>query len=326
MVAPYKAEDTQLVVGLESSQASTVTPTEVLGKVVEDATMPDPEQEWIVQRVIGGDRETFQKEQGNRTYEGGDIPVVLQDGHPVAYALGNDSVSGSGPYTHTLTPKMDGLPPTQTLEATYYGRGGGSDFVRTFAGATPNECTLEMNNDDELTASLSYYAMGVSTGAAPTTGISVPGTNPWLFADASSKLSLFGTTFARFQDFSLSISNNLDPGRYIAPDSAHPTGDSRDPYELTYGNVEYELSTTVVIEDDSLYQELISPTAGGFQSVIEFQRGGSGDLFRITCDGCNFSETPHEVPGESGKVEVEGTIDPDSLTIEVESSDSTAWV
>lgn len=326
MAGPYKGEDTALVVGTEPSQASTVSPTRVLGKVVEDATLPDPEQNWIVQRVIGGDRETFQKEQGTREYQGGDIPVVLQDGAPVAYALGNDSVSGSGPYTHTLTAKMDGRPPTQTLEATYYGRGGGSDFVRTFAGATPNECTLETNNDDELTATLSYWAMGVTTGTSPTTGILVPSDDPWLFADASSQLSLFGTPFARFQDFSLSISNNLEEGRYIAPASTHPTGDSRDPYELTYGNAEYELTATLAIEDDALYQELINPSAGGFDAVIEFQRGGSGYLFRITCNGTNFTETPHEIPGESGKVEVEATMNPDSTTIEVESSDSTAWV
>lgn len=322
MAGPYKGEDTQLVVGNESGQASTATPTRVLGKVVEDTTLPDPEQNWIVQRVIGGDRETFQKEQGNKEYQGGDIPVVLQDGAPVAYVLGNDSVSGADPETHTLTAKQDGLPPTQTLEATYFGRGGGSDFVRTFEGATPNECTLEMNNDDELTATLSYWAMGVGTGSSPTTGISVPTDDPWLFADSSSELSLFSTTFARFMDFSLTISNNYEEGRYIAPDSAHPTGDSRDPYEITYGNVEYDLSATIAIEADDLYQELISPTAGGFTSTIEFQRGGTGDLFKIEATGCNFTEAPHEIPGESGKVEVEVTINPDSLTITVEDSDN----
>lgn len=326
MAGPYKAEDTQLLVGTETDQGSTVAPTDVFGKVAEDASLPDPEQSWLVQRVIGGGREPFQQEEGIREYQGGEIPIVLQDGHPVAYALGNDSVSGSGPATHTLTPKEDGLPPTQTLEATYYGRGGGTDFVRTFAGATPNSLELSMNEDDELTASLSYWAMGVETGTSPTTGVSVPSTNPWLFADASSELSLFGSTFARFIDFSLSVENNLGEGRYIAPAASHPTGDSRDPYEITYGNVDYELSATIAIEDDSLYQELISPTAGGFQGVIEFQRGGSGDLFRITVNGAQFSEAPHEIPGESGKIEVEVTIQPTDLQIEIESTDTNAWV
>jgi len=326
MADPYKAEDTQLLTGLETSQGTSATPTDVFGKVVEDATLPDPEQDWMVQRVIGGGREPFQQEQGIKEYQGGEIPIVLQDGHPVAYAFGNDSVSGTGPATHTITPKEDGKPPSQTLEATYYGRGGGSDFVRTFAGATPNSLELSMNEDDELTAALTYWAMGVSTGSSPTTGISVPSTDPWLFADASSELTLFGTTFARFIDFTFSLENNLTEGRYIAPEASHPTGDSRDPFEITYGNVDYELTATIAVEDDSLYQELISPTAGGFQLVIEFQRGGSGYLFRLTCDGCQFTEAPHEIPGESGRIEVEVTIQPTTAQVEVESDDSNAWV
>ncbi len=326
MADPYKGEDTQLVVGLESTQGTSVTPTDVLGKVVEDATMPDPEQEWLVQRVIGGGREIFQQEQGIRTMQGGEIPIVLQNGEPVAYLLGADSVTGTSPSTHTITAKEDGKPPSQTLEAVYYGRGGGADFVRTFQGCVPASGEFSMNEDDELTLSLSYWAMGVSTGTSPTTGVSVPSDNPWLFADASSQLSLFGTTFARFMDFSLSVENNPEEGRYIAPDTDHPSGDSRDPYEITYGNAGYELTATIVIEDDALYQELLNPTAGGFQAIIEFNRGGSGDLFRIQCDGCQFTEAPHEIPGESGKVEVEVTAVPNSLTIEVESADGTEWV
>jgi hypothetical protein len=295
--------------------------------VVEDATLPDPEQNWMAQRVIGGDREVFQREQGTREYQAGDVPVIIQDGAPIAYVLGSDSVSGSSPETHTITAKQDGLPPSQTLETVYYGRGGGTNLVRTFQGCVPNECTLEMNEDDELTASLSYWAIGVSTGTSPTTGISVPTDDPWLFADATSQLSLFGTTFARFMDFSLTISNNLEEGRYIAPGSDHPSNDSRDPYELTYGNAEYELTATVAIEADDIYQELVSPTAGGFTATMEFKKGGSGDLFKVEATGCQFTEAPHEIPGESGKVEVETTIEPNSLTVTVEdSSDPGAWV
>lgn len=326
MAGPYKAEDSQLLVGTEADQGTAVTPTTVFGKVVEDATLPDPEQEYMVQRVIGGTREVFQQEQGIRTLQGGSVPVVLQDGHPVAYAFGSDTVSGSGPYTHTITAKQNGLPPSQTLEAAYFGRGGGADFVRTFQGCVPNSMDLEMNEDDELTASLDYYAMGVSTGSSPTTGVSVPSTDPWLFSDSSSELSLFGTTFARFMDFTLSLENNLEEGRYIAPDASHPTGDSRDPFEMTYGNAEYTLDATIVVEDDSLYQELISPTSAGFEAVIEFERGASGDLFRITANGCRFESAPHSMPGESGKIEVEVSMVPNTVTIEVESSDSNAWV
>lgn len=327
MADPYKGEDTQLAVGTESSQGTAVSPTRSLGKVVEEATMPDPEQNWIVQRVIGGDREVFAQEQGQREMQGGEIPVVLTDGAPVAYVLGSDSVSGTAaPYTHTLTAKQDAKPPSQTIEAVYYGRGGGTDFVRTFQGCVPNSAELSMNNDDELTCSMSYWAMGAGTGTAPTTGISVPSQTPWLFSDATSQLTMFATTFARFQDWTLTIENNLEEGRYIAPAADHPTGDARDPFEITYGNADYELSTTLNVEDAALYEELLNPTAGGFTATLEFQRGGSGHLFKIEATGCQITEGEHPIPGESGKIEVEATIVPESLTVTVESSDSTAWV
>jgi hypothetical protein len=180
-----------------------------------------------------------------------------------------------------------------------------------------------MNNDDELTCSLSYWAMGVATGSSPSAGVSVPDIDPWLFSDASSQLSLFGTSFARFQDFTLSIENNLTEGRYIVDDASTPSGDSRDPYEITYGNVDYDLSATVTIEDDALYQELTDPTAGGFTAEMSFERS-NGDSLTITADGCNFTDAPHGIPGESEKVEVEVSMVPETLTIEVSDSQSSA--
>lgn len=321
---PYKSEDTQLAVGTEDTQGTAVAPTRVFGKVDEDVTPPDPEVEWRPMRVVGGDRTVFQKHEGQRTYQGGEVPVVIYDGAPIAYALGAETTNvdtdldgnaEAGTDTHVLTPKQDGKPPSQTIEAVYYGRGGGSDFVRTFNGCVPNELELSTNNDDELTASLSYWAMGVTPGTSPTGSISVADRNPWLFADAASQLSLFGSTFARFVSFSLTASNNLEEGRYIEPNAG------RDPFEITYGNLDVELAATIAIEDDSLYQELVNPTSGGFKSQIEFERP-NGDNLRITVNSCNFTEAPHEIPGDSSTIEVETSMTGEDLEIRVEDSNS----
>jgi hypothetical protein len=207
------------------------------------------------------------------------------------------------------------------MEVTYYGRGGGADFVRTFAGATVESGELTMNNDDELTCALTYWALGVSTGSSPTAGISVADRNPWLFSDANSKLTLFGTDFARFQDFTLSVENNLQEGRYIAPDADHPSGDAKDPYELTYGNADYELSATITVDDASLYNELLSPTVGGFDATMSFARS-NGDTVDITASGCNIGDGDHAIPADSEKVEVETTMTPESLTVTVTDSNS----
>jgi len=320
MADPYKGEDTQLVVGVESTQGTSVAPTRTLGKVAEEATPPDPEQDWMVTRVIGGNREPFQKHEGQRTFQGGDVPIILQDGAPLAYLLGSESYTAP---THTITAKQDGKPPSQTMEVVYYGRGGGNDFVRTFQGCVPESGEISMNNDDELTVSLSYWALGVNVGSSPTAGISVPDVDPWLFSDASSQLSLFGSNFARFQDFTLSVSNNLEEGRYIVPDAEVPSGDGKDPYEITYGNVDYELSATITVEDNSLYNELVNPTSGGFTAEMAFTRS-NGDTITITATGCNFADGAHPIPADSSKIEVEVTMTPESLTITVDDSNSSA--
>lgn len=329
MVDPYKSEDTQLAVGTEDTQGTSVAPTRVFGKVAEDATPPDPEVDWRPTRVIGGDREVFQQHEGQHQYQGGDVPIILYDGAPLAYAFGSESVSAdtgiggseTGTTLHTLTPKMDGKPPSQTIEAVYYGRGGGSDFVRTFSGCVPNELEVATNNDDELTATLTYWAMGVDTGTSPTGSISVADRNPWLFSDAASQLSLFGTSFARFVSFSYTLSNNLEEGRYIVDDASTPTGSAKDPFEITYGNADHELSATIAIEDSALYDELVNGTAGGFTATIEFERP-NGDRIQLTLTGCQITSAPHDIPGDSGKVEVEVSITANSATIKVEDSNS----
>jgi len=176
--------------------------------------------------------------------------------------------------------------------------------------------TMEANNDDELTCTLSYWAMGVSAGSSPTGSISVQDREPWLFSDAASQLSLFGTSFARFMDFTLSVENNLEEGRYIEPSAG------RDPFEITYGNFDATLDATVAIEDDALFQELINPTAGGFDSIIEFERP-NGDTLKITGQAGNIETASHPIPEESTTVEVEVSIMLEDLLIEIEDSNIT---
>lgn len=319
MPDPYKSEDTQLAVGVESAQGSMATVTRAFGKVSAEATPPDPEIDWQPTRVIGGGREVFQKHEGQHTLQGGSVPIILYDGAPLAYLFGEEEVhededidgaSEAGTTTHVFTAKQNAAPPTQTIEATYFGRGGGDDFVRSFIGCAPNSGELSTNNDDELTAQLDYWAMSVDTNQTATTGVGVLDRNPWLFADASSQLTLFDTEFARFQSFSLSVENNLEEGRYIVPDADHPTGNSREAFELTYGNMDYTLNATVAVSDDAIYEEMIDPTTGGFDGSIEFTKP-TGETLRIELFGLNIDNAPHPLPEDATKIEVELEMTPE---------------
>lgn len=331
--APYKPEQATLSVGAEPTQAEAVQPDRSFGLVQESTSLPDPSIQWIEERVIGGDRKIFNKVDGQRVYEGGSIPVVPYDGAPLAYMMGSETVntdtdidgnSETGTDTHVLTINSADLPPTQTIEAGYKGFQSGQDnFVRTFSGAAVNSGEISMNNESELQTSLDYIAMDVTEGSVDSNGDLIEGTTiqgpespadrqPWIFADVASDLTMFGTSFARVEQFSFSLTNNLEQGRYIQTD------DPEKPFEITYANAEIEMSATITVDDNTLYNELRNPTQGGFDSVIDFEKPGSEERLRIKAIDCNFSEAPHEIPGDDSTIQVDVSIIPEDLEIRVE--------
>ena len=332
---PYKPEQAQLAVATEDSQDSAASSGyRLFGYVQEATSLPDPQINWIEERIIGGTREIFNKVEGQNAYEGGSVPVTPYDGAPMAYLLGNDSVapdetidgtSETGTNTHTITALKNDIPPTQTIEAAYFAAASSSadDFVRTFTGATPASGEITINNEQELTVSLEYMAMGVTTGTDTTNvdSATVPDRDPWLFHDVTSNLTLFGTSFARVSEFSLSVTNNVEDGRYLE-DSQAP-----DPFELTYGITEYELSATITVDDDTIYQELVTQTNSEFTAELEFEKPTSGENLRITCTGCDIESAPHEIPAEETTIDVDVAIIPESVEIKVEDTEqSNAYV
>lgn len=324
--APFKSKSTQLVVGHESSQNSTVEPARVPGLVADAASLPDPEVDYLEDRVIGGDRELFDKRAGRRTYEAGSITVRPQDAWPFAYMFGSEQVnadtdidgtSETGVDTHVFTPLMDDLPPTFTTEAVYYAptSSSASDFVRTFGGCAVASGEISMDNENQLEVDMDLYAMSVSPGTSPTTGVTVPDREKWIFSDAKSNLSLFGTTFARVTDFSVSMDNGLESQYYIESSNAP------NPFELLYNIIEYQLDATIAVDDNTLYQQLVNETDTKFEASIEFERP-NGDSLRITATGCSIESAPHDIPEDDQVIEVDVSIVPEGLKVEVEDSNT----
>jgi len=324
--APFKSKSTQLVVGHESSQNSTVAPDRVPGLVADAASLPDPEVDYLEDRVIGGDRELFDKRAGRRTYEAGSITVRPQDAWPFAYMFGSEQVnadtdidggSSTGTDTHVFTPLMDDLPPTFTTEAVYYAPTSSSanDFVRTFGGCAVASGEISMDNENQLEVDMDLYAMSVSPGSSPTTGVTVPDREKWIFSDAKSNLSLFGTTFARVTDFSVSMDNGLESQYYIESSNAP------NPFELLYNIIEYQLDATIAVDDNTLYQQLVNETDTKFEASIEFERP-NGDSLRITATGCSIESAPHDIPEDDQVIEVDVSIVPEGLKVEVEDSNT----
>jgi hypothetical protein len=327
---PYVRHDSQIAVGLETDQGTAVTPERCLGKVDGDTDLPDPSIDWLEERNICGDssRELSGKYAGQRTFDGGSIPIVPVDGFPVALAFGNDSVtadtgldstgsevSETGTTLHTIDVLDGSIPPTITVEAALYGRGTGSDFVRTFTGAAPPSVSISVDNESRLNTDIDLLAMGVTEGDSPTS-VSADSRDPWVFNDVESDLSLNGNSYARVTEFEHEHTTNVDPRHYLNSTSA------RDPFEVLYANAEHETSVTVTATDDQLFKDLLSADDAGDAS-IQFNKASTGESLRFEATNIGIEEAPHSIP-EEGAVDVDLTLIPDSVTVKVTDTQATS--
>lgn len=328
---PLVRHDSQIVVGSESTQGTTVTPDREPGKIDGETDMPDPSVEWQEERsiAVGASRELSGKEPGRNVYEGGTLPLIPFDGMPIAWLLGADSVqtdtglssagaeeADTGTTLHTITVLNAALAATKTVEATYFGHGGGSDFVRTFAGCAPPTGTISVDNESQLRTELDLMALGVTTGTSPTTGISGDTRNPWLFDDAESDLSIGGTSYARVTNFEWEVTTNLDPKYYIESTSAP------DPFELLNQNIEHSINVSVIPDDQSLFDEVTGRDDSG-DANIQFHEPTADERLRFEFTNVGTEEAPHSFP-EEGSPEVGLSLIPDSATVKVEDTVETA--
>jgi hypothetical protein len=325
MSDPYVRHDSQIVIGVEDDQGTTVTPDRTFGKVSGDTDLPDPEVDWLEERSIsaGASRELTGKYAGQNQYDGGSVSVVPVDGFPLAFAFGADevgvdTVTGNGT-AHTIDILNGKTPPTITTEATFFGRGTGDPFVRTFGGVAAGSVTLSVDNESRLTTDLDLMALGVDTGTSPTTSVSEDTRDPWVFDDVESSLSLFGSTYARVTDFEHELTTNAEARYYLNA----ATG--ADPFEHLYANAEHSLTATVTVTDDELYQELRGRDDAG-TATIKFTKASTGEVLRYEAGGIGIAEAPHPIP-EEGANEVDLSIVPNTAKIIVSDTvESDAYV
>jgi hypothetical protein len=154
-----------------------------------------------------------------------------------------------------------------------------------------------------------------------------PTTEPYYFSQGS--LIFFGIEFARIVNFSLEISNNVEPKYYVSD-----TGGKRIPSEFIEKNREYRMSVSIALPDSfsssaqtkSLWKELIlegnyaghgTAALQGFDMSLTFTRG-TNDTITITSpsstasnlfdsQGCFFSRATHNIDQES-PLQVDGEI------------------
>lgn len=316
----YKAERTLVGVAIENTQKEEVIPERFPGYTDGDVSAPGPEIEQIDQRVVGGNRNVFRYEEGQYEYSNASWTLNPYDGWPLAWLMGSESYDDTND-EHTITAKQDGPPPTLTAEYVYIGADGQDDLVMPYVGLFPTSGEISQSNEGLLEVQIDAEALGVpsdvrSGGArdtAETDASMLPDRQPWKFSGVQSELSLFGSSFARVTDFSLSIETGSEPEWYLQSDRP------QEPYEAIYGNTENTLDVTLNVSDGTLFNELVTEGGGDFTGNIVFEKPqatdetleiimGSGDM--------QIESAPHDIP-EDGAIGVDASFVAPSVEIVV---------
>lgn len=254
--------------------------TNTLGILGEEIKLPDPEVEFHEHRNVGSGANLHVLQAGARRLSGS-IPVTLQNGAPLKYLLGGYSVSGSSPYTHTIT-CANGKPESMCLEALY--DDGTNDFLRYYSGVVVTGGTLTAEEEGFVKCGLDVEAaLAVSSGTETPSTVTQLTTEPYVFCEGAA--TYFGSAYARVLDFNISVKRAFKARRYIQATNACY------PYEINFGPRDIEMSTTIVAADDTTaygteyYKEVLDPTGGGTTMTLLFTRGAS-DTLSVTLTGC----------------------------------------
>ena len=259
--------------------------------------------------------DTDQVKAGNRTVSG-DIQLEAYEqsiGTVLKHALGTVSTTGSGPYTHTITPgDLTGLGLTVQV-----GRPdvGGTVRPYTFSGCKVESVELAIAAGEIATLGVSVVGKDVATNTAlASVSYAAQASRPFTGIEATT--STWGGGALEIKQVSLSIANNLDADRrFLGTDTIDEPLQAE--LRTIDGSLEVEFSSLALWEDFAslTYRDLIVTATNGVESLsytvharldgVEPQVGGRG---LVTTD------IPYVVSGDGS--------DADAVTIVYTSDDA----
>ena len=326
----YRGERWKLSYGIESDygEAPTESTTAVHSfGVFDDATLADPEFDFQPFWFQNTNNRSYSMAYKGRAKCSGSIPdIVLLNGYPIFLPIANDidhaQVGSTAYYTHTITDTVN-LSPFR-VAATYLDNSstaGAAGLTRWFVGGKVNRATYKCEEGGLLTMSLDdlafkmpYYKDNTSAEITPWYNEyaveQVPvlaSTEPYYFSKANFSINLAKDTtvietIKSIRNFSLEVSNNLDPKYYMT------TSDEKVPYQIYEGRRDYKLGMMVDLVDydststdsfnkNDFFLDLLRQGVDTADSVfkgisleITFSRlNDADDYIKFTIPGANFT-------------------------------------
>lgn len=211
-----------------------------------------------------------------------------------------------------------------------------TNFVRIARGNRVNTFTMTANENEEVKMTLdlntrtvhtlkqgeAYQARGgnsdnttlfnYGSGANTLAATGEESLEPFFFSNGS--FSVFGQTFLKVSNFTLTINNNLQDKRFLG------IGNKKIKDGIP-AQRNYEIAFTAMITDDKLYEELVNQTEETSSDTIaagllnlELNKS-SGEKIKLQFKNYMLSAANVTIPEDKGAITIEGTIMPRDLAL-----------
>lgn len=218
-------QDQGKVVGIFESGTYAVSNGSVFwpGQVME--LKIDEQENLIETRYLGGSSRNFMTmEQGPRDYTG-TLSYRVQDLRLLGYALGSVVSTSGTTQTHNLKEVDNGVrqspftsgtlnPPISfTLEESKTVYGSNKNFIRTLKGVIPMKVTLNLKQNQPVTADVDFVAQDLIYSNGATTAVQPYNNRPYLWADTL--LTLGGSVIQTVKDITFELDNGVTNPHYL---------------------------------------------------------------------------------------------------------------
>lgn len=189
------------------------------------------------------------------------------------------------------------------------------NFIRIARGLRVNTLTLTANENEELKMSMNTMCRNVHAleqtesyearrdVEAETSFINYSSVDsfrePFFFSDGA--ISMFGQSFLKITNFTLTMNNTLTDKRFIGMGS-------RKVKDAIPAQRTYEMTFTAMVTDNKLYEELLNTSeTTGSQITLAFTKD-NGEKINLAFDKYFLTSNSWPMPEDKGPIMVEGTI------------------
>jgi len=209
-----------------------------------------------------------------------DVDFIVQNFQFLYYILGTHAVTGTGPYTHTLS-QANKLP-SYSAELIDDDLGVSLKMLGSKADSLDLKCTA----GEEISASMGWKAMDHTKEVTPQSAAEID-TDPWVF-DQVSVFSLDSVSKVDVAtDISVKYNRNVDPRTTVGSKTPRFVKEGKRPWELTIEQYQ---------DDVELYDLVANETA--FATQLKFVKNASNDEATLTFNQCRVFDPGYGFGGD----------------------------